>query len=249
MQISNNGLQKIIQREGVILHAYQDSVGVWTIGTGHTSAAGPPHVTPGMVITKEQNDEILRQDLAPIEQQFVQYVHVPVTQNQYDAIISIVFNVGPKFWHSNCIQRLNAGDVSGAAQAIMQWSIPKEIIGRRRTEQQQFLTPDAGATGSTTTAASTPTEVTTTVSTPSSTVITSTSLEDVSYKVTTFSNLFNTTKNFFKDNLKTNVVVGAGAVTSIFSDPFKHWPYFVLGAMALAGLGWLTFYLFERKTS
>src|SRR5579862_4295575 len=117
MQISEQGLQKIIQREGVILHAYHDSVGVLTIGTGHTTAAGPPTVTPGMVITKEQNDEILRNDLRPIEQQFHQYVHVPVTQNQYDAIISIVFNVGPKFWHSTCIQRLNAGDIKGASQA------------------------------------------------------------------------------------------------------------------------------------
>lgn len=142
MQISDRGLQAIIKREGVFFHAYKDTVGVWTIGTGHTSAAGAPKVFPGMTITKAQNDEILRNDLKPIQDQFEEYVKVPVTQNQYDAIVSIVFNVGPRFWKSQCIRYLNEGKVNQAAAAIMQWSKPPEIIGRRRTEQVQFLTPD-----------------------------------------------------------------------------------------------------------
>jgi len=145
MQISNSGLQKIIQREGVFLKTYKDSVGILTIGTGHTSAAGPPRVTPGLVITKQQNDQILRSDLAPIERQAAQYIKVKVTQNQYDAIISIVFNVGPKFWAGTAIRLLNKGDYKGAATAIMLWNKPPEIIGRRRSEQQQFLTPDSAA--------------------------------------------------------------------------------------------------------
>ena len=143
MQISNAGLQKIIQREGVFLHAYKDSVGVWTIGTGHTSAAGLPKVTPTLTITKQQNDQILRSDLAPIEAQAKKYIKVTVTQNQYDAIISIVFNVGPKFWSGTAIKLLNQGNTKGAANAIMLWNKPPEIIGRRRSEQQQFLTPDS----------------------------------------------------------------------------------------------------------
>lgn len=143
MQISNAGLQKIIQREGVNLRAYQDSVGVWTIGTGHTTAAGAPRVTPSLTITKQQNDQILLNDLKPIEAQAAKYIKVPVTQNQYDAIISIVFNVGPKFWAGTAIKKLNAGDTKGAANAIMLWNKPSEIIGRRKTEQAQFLTPDS----------------------------------------------------------------------------------------------------------
>jgi len=221
MQISEPGLQKIIQREGVILHAYQDSVGVWTIGTGHTSAAGPPHVSPGMRITKEENDHILLNDLRPIEQQFTEHVHVPVTQNQYDAIISIVFNVGPKFWHSTCIARLNAGDVQGAAQAIMQWSKPREIIGRRRTEQQQFLTPDTTQSSGST-------------------------IEDINNKVQSSTSMFNTIKEFFKDNVITNVGVGAGAVSAFFTN---HWPEIVVGTIALAALGYLAFYIYERKVN
>lgn len=147
MQLSNAGLQKIIQREGIILHAYQDSVGVWTIGTGHTTAAGPPKVVKGMVITKAQNDQILMQDLTPVQQQVNAAVKVPLTQNQYDALVSIVFNCGPRFLTSTCIKRLNQKDYTGAAQAIMLWNKPAAIIGRRKSEQVQFNTPDPTASG------------------------------------------------------------------------------------------------------
>ena len=146
MQLSNAGLQQIIKREGVILHAYRDSVGVWTIGTGHTSAAGSPKVVPGMVITKQENDQILRKDLEPIVKDLNNVIKVKVTQNQFDAIVSIVFNVGPKFYTSTCMKKLNSGDYKGAAEAIMMWNKPPEIIGRRRTEQVQFLTPDIHGT-------------------------------------------------------------------------------------------------------
>lgn len=225
MQISPQGLQAIIQREGVILHAYQDSVGVWTIGTGHTSAAGPPTVTPGLQITKEQNDEILLNDLKPIENQFTQYVHVPITQNQYDAILSIVFNVGPKFWHSTTIQRLNAGDIQGAAAGIMQWCIPKEIIGRRRGEQKQFLTPDSVATSSGTS-----------------------TLDDVNMKVNTFTSLIETVKNFFKNNFTTNVVpVGAAGATAATTQYHVYWPYALIGGVAVCGLVWLGIHFYQQR--
>lgn len=142
MKISNNGLQQIVKREGVILHAYQDTVGVWTIGTGHTSAAGSPKVVPGMVISKADNDRILLKDLEPIEKQVNDTVKVPITQNQYDALVSIIFNVGPKFLNSTCMKLLNAGKTAEAANAIMLWNKPPEIIGRRATEKKQFLAPD-----------------------------------------------------------------------------------------------------------
>ncbi len=229
MQISQSGLQQIIQREGVILHAYTDSVGVWTIGTGHTTAAGPPTVSPGMTITKAQNDQILLQDLKPIQKQFTQYVKVPVTQNQYDAIISIVFNVGPKFWHSTAIQRLNAGDINGAAKAILLWNIPREIIGRRKTEQKQFLTPDSQNASS------------------FGPISDSTSLSDIDSNVSSASNIFGSIKNFFKDNFKTNIIpIGAGGAAAMYTH---YWPYILVGAVALAGLGWYGFYLYERKSN
>ena len=226
MQISDNGLQQIIRREGVILHAYQDSVGVWTIGTGHTSAAGPPRVTSGLTITQSQNDQILRDDLKPIEQQFTEFVSVPVTQNQYDAIISIVFNVGPKFWHSTAIQRLNAGDVSGAAQAIMLWNKPAEIIGRRKTEQTQFLTPDSTSTGGIT------------------------DLGSVAGEVSEATGIFTTLKDFFTNTFVKHVpAAGTVAAGTALSSQSNHWPYIVAGTVILVILIWFGVYLYERKTS
>ena len=226
MQISDTGLQKIIQREGVILHAYRDSVGVWTIGVGHTSAAGNPVVTPGMVISKEESDQILKNDLTPIETQAAEYIKVPVTQNQYDAIISIVFNVGPKFWHSTCIQELNAGNVQGAANAIMQWSKPPEIIGRRRTEQKQFLTPDAEGE-----------------STPSSPSIPD--LSSVDTQVTAGTNIFNTIKEFSKNNVTTNIPVVAGSIAAMFTN---NWPFILGGTIVLAGCIWLIIHFLKKGT-
>lgn len=224
MQISDNGIQQIIQREGVMLHAYQDSVGVWTIGTGHTSAAGPPRVTHGMTITRVQNNQILRNDLVPIEAQAAQNITVPITQNQYDAIISIVFNVGPKFWHSTCIQELNSGNVQSAANAIMQWSKPPEIIGRRRTEQKQFLTPD-------------------TVEPTPSTPVEIPSLPDINTQVTSASSIFETIKKFSKENVTTNVPVIAGGVSAMFTN---NWPFILAGVVGIALITWLIIHYFKK---
>lgn len=141
MKMSEQGRKLLTQREGVRLKAYRDSVGVWTIGVGHTAAAGPPTPAPGMVITEEECDRIFIRDLVLYEQAIEKALRVPVEQHEFDALVSICFNVGPRFADSTCIKRLNAKDRKGAAEAIMMWSKPPEIIGRRRTEQKQFLTP------------------------------------------------------------------------------------------------------------
>lgn len=144
MKMSTRGRKLLIQREGCILKTYFDSVGVATIGCGHTTAAGPPIVTEGMTITAQEADEILSRDLAKFEGYVSNALNVPVTQNEYDALVSICFNVGPKFAQSTCIKKLNAGDRAGAAEAIMLWNKPPEIIGRRRSEYNQFKTPYPG---------------------------------------------------------------------------------------------------------
>jgi lysozyme len=146
MRMSKQGRKLLIQREGVRLKAYKDSVGVWTIGVGHTASAGAPAPIPGMTITAAECDEILTRDLRQYEQAIERALKVPVADHEFDALVSICFNVGPKFGSSTCIKRLNAGDRKGAAEAIMMWSKPPEIIGRRRTEQQQFKTPYKGGT-------------------------------------------------------------------------------------------------------
>jgi lysozyme len=144
MKMSTRGREALKAREGLRLKAYRDSVGVWTIGVGHTAAAGKPIPMPGLTITAKEADEILTRDLGLYERAIDGALKVPVTQNQYDALVSICFNVGPKFANSTTIKRLNAGDVQGAADAVLFWNKPAEIMGRRKTEQKQFLTPYPG---------------------------------------------------------------------------------------------------------
>lgn len=138
--MTSDGLTALIEREGERLSSYKDSVGVWTIGVGHTTAAGAPTVKLGMKITKAESREILARDLVKFETAIMNAVKVKLGPHQWDALFSICFNVGPGFAKSTCIRRLNAGDVKGAADAILMWNKPKEILSRRRAERQQFLT-------------------------------------------------------------------------------------------------------------
>lgn len=135
------GLDVLIDREGNKLKAYRDSVGVWTIGVGHTSSAGVPAVRPGMVIAQQESREILLRDLVKFENVIMNAVRVPLKPNQWDALFSLCFNVGPGFAKSTCIRRINSGDMKGAADAILMWNKPPEILSRRRAERKQFLTP------------------------------------------------------------------------------------------------------------
>lgn len=141
MHMTPRGRQRLTDREGKRLNAYLDTKKIPTIGVGHTTAAGPPAVTMGMTITAQQCDAILILDLAKFEAILDKALKVPVADHEYDALLSVMFNVGPKFATSTAIKRLNAGDRPGCAAAIMMWNKPPEIIGRRQTEQSQFLTP------------------------------------------------------------------------------------------------------------
>lgn len=139
-----HGRLLLSQREGIRLHAYRDSKGIPTIGVGHTSAAGDPHVSMGMEITAAACDEILSRDLGKFEDALNHAITVSVADHEFDALLSIMFNVGPKFSASTCIRRLNVGDRKGAAEAILMWEQPPAIIGRRHTEYVQFITPYQG---------------------------------------------------------------------------------------------------------
>ena len=146
MKMSANGRALLIQREGFKTRAYKDSVGVWTIGVGHTSAAGAPAVQPGMVISKAEVEAILSRDLVKFENTVNAAVKVPLTPGQFDALVSLCFNIGQGgFAKSTVVRRLNAGNYRGAADAFLMWNKPPEIMGRRRGERQQFLKATAGA--------------------------------------------------------------------------------------------------------
>ena len=95
MRMSPEGRRRLSQREGTKLKAYRDSVGVWTIGIGHTSMAGPPQVTPGLTISKEECDAIFARDLIKYENAVNNAVKVPLQQNEFDALVSLCYNIGP----------------------------------------------------------------------------------------------------------------------------------------------------------
>lgn len=145
MRTSNRGRSLITLREGSRTTAYQDSVGVWTIGVGHTAAAGEPHPKRGMTITTAEVDEILQRDLRATETVVDRYVTVPLEQHEFDALVSLVFNVGSgAFSRSTVRRRLNAGNRRGAADAFLMWNkaggrVVAGLTTRRRAEREQFL--------------------------------------------------------------------------------------------------------------
>ena len=134
------GRAAIMVREGCVLQAYHDSVGIPTIGVGHTGRASPPLVTIGMRITKAQADQYLTADLAPVEKIIHGCATVDLTQNQFDALASLVFNIGTLgFQGSTVLRKLNKKLFQEAADAFLMWDYPVALKARRVSERAQFL--------------------------------------------------------------------------------------------------------------
>ena len=138
-KISSNGVNLIKEFEGFHRNAYQDPVGVWTIGYGHTTT-----VRSGMKITRAKGEQLLSRDLMRFEKAVRDRVTVPLTQNQFDALVSFAFNVGVgAFTGSTLLKRLNKGDYQGAANELMRWVYAggrrfKGLVRRRRRERLLF---------------------------------------------------------------------------------------------------------------
>lgn len=133
--------------EGFSLTAYQDSVGVWSIGWGTTRINGKP-VTRGMRITKEQAVDYFNHDIFEVEAYVTSLVKVPLTENQFSALVSLVFNIGNgAFKKSTILRKINAGNYDGAANEFDRWVyaggvVLKGLVTRRNNEKELFLTPD-----------------------------------------------------------------------------------------------------------
>lgn len=145
MKMSEAGRAALTAREGKALKAYKDVVGVLTIGVGHTSMAGPPRVTAGLTITEAECDAILARDLVGFEAAVGGALTRAVPQACFDALVSLCFNIGAgAFAGSTVVKRINAGDLDGAAEAMLMWNKPPAIRTRRQSEYRQFK---AGLTG------------------------------------------------------------------------------------------------------
>lgn len=139
MKISPDGLQFIKDAEGCKLAAYLDSVGVPTIGFGHTSG-----VHGGMTITQAQADAFLDEDLERVYACIRASVEVPLSQGQFDAISSWVFNLGcGRLNASTLLRKLNAGDYAGAEAEFGRWVYAGQqklagLVKRRAGEAEMF---------------------------------------------------------------------------------------------------------------
>jgi GH24 family phage-related lysozyme (muramidase) len=129
--------------EGLRLRAYQDSVGVWTIGYGTTAG-----VRPGMVITEEQALEFLRRDVDQFEAAVADLVTVLLTADQFSALVSFVYNLGAgSLRQSTLLKLLNQGNVHGAAEEFLRWNkaggqVLAGLTRRRNAERALFLSQD-----------------------------------------------------------------------------------------------------------
>src|SRR5262245_23941030 len=117
MRISQAGLDLIASFEGCVLKTYVDPVGVLTIGFGHTGS----DVRKGLVITRERAFELLSEDTSGAASQVDRLVKRPLTQGQFDALVSLVFNAGAAPLTGTLGRKLNARDDEGAANEFGRW--------------------------------------------------------------------------------------------------------------------------------
>lgn len=151
--IGPNGLALIKQFEGLKLTAYHDIAGVPTIGYGHTGIdVTHEDVRNGLTITEREAETILLNDINRFERCVSAAVKQKITQNQFDAMVSLAYNVGCiGFSNSTVLRKLNAGDDHAAANAFLLWNKATidgkltEVPGltrRRKAERELFLRRD-----------------------------------------------------------------------------------------------------------
>jgi len=148
VSVNKATLDLIKQFEGCKLTAYQDMVGVWTIGYGTTAMAGLG-ITPakGMTITQERADDLLRQGVDKFAATVDALITANVNANEFGACVLLAYNIGPNaFARSTVLRELNAGNKDRAAAAFKMWNkaggeIVQGLINRRNAEVTLFLTP------------------------------------------------------------------------------------------------------------
>lgn len=146
MHISDEGLELIKHFEGCPTDeegnavAYQDAVGVWTIGYGHTK-----DVQEGDKWTKEKAEFMLWRELEDEYEDYINnYVHVPLNQQQFDALCSWVYNLGPaNLKKSTLLRKLNNGEYKETPNQIKRWNkaggkVLEGLVRRREAEALLF---------------------------------------------------------------------------------------------------------------
>lgn len=143
MKVSIIGINLIKKYEGLRLTAYRCPSGILTIGYGHTKT-----VKPGMTINETMADLLLEQDIKEYEKGINELIKVALNQNQFDALVSLCFNIGVgAFGRSTLLKLLNNKDYNGAAEQFMRWVngrtaqglMPLPGLVKRRTEEKNLF--------------------------------------------------------------------------------------------------------------
>lgn len=150
MRTSEKGVALIKRFEGFVPHAYDDrdpqhrpvkegdkSRGVVTIGYGHTGR----YAKPGNTLTEKEASALLTEELEKYERGVAAAIKRPMTQNQFDAFVSLCYNIGvAAFTDSTAVSRFNRGDAMGAGSAILMWDRDggKVVAGLRRRRREEL---------------------------------------------------------------------------------------------------------------
>tara|TARA_Y100001951_G_C11261875_1_gene253002 strand:- start:782 stop:1237 length:456 start_codon:yes stop_codon:yes gene_type:complete len=143
MEISQEGLSLIKKFEGCKLQSYKCAAGVWTIGYGSTNG-----IEEGMKISQERADMLLLEDVEIFEEAVNELVKVPLEQNQYDALVTWTFNLGPtNLKNSTLLKVLNNKEYENVPEQIKRWNkatvngerqVLEGLVRRREAEALLF---------------------------------------------------------------------------------------------------------------
>jgi len=145
MKISDFGIEKLKDFEGLRLRAYKDSAGIWTVGYGHTTDKNLT-VTALTEINEQEAERLLRLDVREAEDAVNKLVKVPLNQFQFDALGSFTYNIGiTQFEKSTLLRKLNAGDYESVPGELIKWTkaggkTVKGLVNRRAAEAGMWAT-------------------------------------------------------------------------------------------------------------
>ncbi len=146
MKVSQQIIDFIKSKEKYAAKPYTCSAGRLTIGYGHVIQPDESM----KFVTKERAEKILAEDIGKIEEQLAKVMDIPLKQNQYDAIVSLVFNIGVNAFHrSTALKRIKSGDLSLVPDEMRRWDkinvngkkvVSEGLKQRRQEESKIFLT-------------------------------------------------------------------------------------------------------------
>ena len=146
MKLSDNGFRLLGELEGIVLRPYKDSAGIPTIGIGSTYYEDGTKVTmKDKAITKERAIQLAKNVVKSFEARVNKSIVVPMTQNQFDAMVLLCYNIGESgFAKSSVVKNFNAGNLQKAADSFLLWNkaggkVSKGLTNRRQKERSLFL--------------------------------------------------------------------------------------------------------------